>query len=61
MLSELLDAINERPREPDWDAVFEIARGNCLPDVLLLELAKTLWLETNDPAAYDKLVRELKN
>ena len=36
MLSDLLDEINDNPRNPDWDAVFEIAQDNGLPDVLLL-------------------------
>ena len=60
MLSDLLDEINDNPRNPDWDAVFEIAQDNCLPDVLLLELAKALWLEGNDPEAYDQLVKDMR-
>lgn len=59
MLSELLDVLNENPLKPDWVGVYHTALEADLPAWQLLQLAKLLWLETNDPAAFDAAIRSL--
>lgn len=61
MLSNLLDIVNESATEPVWDDVWWAACDyGADPAANLLELCRALWLESNDPEAYDALVAGLE-
>lgn len=61
-LSNLLDIVNETASEPDWNDVWWAACDyGADPAANLLELARALWLESNDPEAYDALVAGMED
>lgn len=59
MLSKLLDVVNADANEPDWDEIYLLTRYNRNGIESLIDLARALWLETNDPDEYDALVAAL--
>ena len=59
MLRNLLDLVNEGPAEPIWDDIWWAACDAADPAANLLELCRALWLENNDPVAFDALAAGL--
>lgn len=61
-LRNMLDIVNESAVEPDWNDIWWAACDyGAEPAAGLLELCRALWLESNDPEAYDALVADLED